>query len=71
MEFWTRMKLKLEALHTVKSRNFLKFVLKREKTLLSNDAVIASIYMDPRYKNTLSVDEVLCSQSLHKIPLVH
>ncbi|CAG7722723.1 unnamed protein product, partial [Allacma fusca] len=56
-EAWTRMKLDIQAKNSVKSRKLLEYIVERENILMSNDAILTALYLDPRYKS-LVVDKV-------------
>jgi len=53
-----KLKYKFKSLQTSDADLFVKKIEGREIRLLSNDGVVASIYMDPRYKAVLTTEQV-------------
>ena len=56
---WLKLKIDTEKVNTIFSKALLKNMIVRENLLFESKAILTSIFLDPRYKLTLSEEQIL------------
>ena len=56
---WLKLKIDTDKVNTTFSKTLLKYMIVRENLLFESEAILTSIFLDPRYKLTLTEEQIL------------